>query len=64
MEIIGGKIIIPRDGKSADIELVNSPDSRIMISLEYDPEMHPHGLAKIMVLGAGSGIEKSKEIEK
>ena len=64
LEITGGKIVIPRDGKSADIELINNPDSLILITLEYDPELHPRGLAKIMVLGHASEYEKSKEIEK
>lgn len=59
LEIIGGKIVIPRDGKSADIELINNPDSRILISLENDPELHPKGLAKIVVLGAASEFEKN-----
>jgi hypothetical protein len=64
LEIKGGKIIIPRDGKSADIEITNSPDARILVTLEYNPELHPRGLAKIMVLGPASEYEKSKEIGK
>ena len=62
LEIIGGKIIIPTSNDSVGIELVNNPDSRILVSLEYDPELHPHGMAKIMVLGSiGSAeYEKSK----
>jgi len=64
LEIKGGKIIIPRDGKSADIEITNSPDARILVTLEYNPETHPRGLAKIMVLGPASEYEKSKEIGK
>jgi hypothetical protein len=64
LEIIGGKVMIPRDGKSSDIELVNMPDTRIIISLEYDPELHPRGLAKIVVLGSTKEYEKSKEIGK
>ena len=64
LEIKGGKIIIPREGKSADIEISNNPETRIMISLEYDPETHPRGLAKIIVLGPTSEYEKSKEIGK
>ena len=60
-EIIGGKIRIPKDGKSADIELVNYPDSRILVSLEYDPELYPRGLTKILVLGTS---EKEKSTEK
>jgi hypothetical protein len=50
LEIIGGKIIIPGDSKSTDIELINSPDSRVLISLEYEPETLPKGITKIMIL--------------
>jgi hypothetical protein len=61
LEIVGGKIIIP-SGDSVGIELVNNPDSRILVSLEYDPELYPRGLAKIMVLGTigSEEYEKSK----
>ena len=61
LEIIGGKIIIP-NGDSVGIELVNNPDSRILVTLEYDPERYPRGLAKIMVLGTvgSEEYEKSK----
>jgi hypothetical protein len=61
LEIVGGKIIIP-NGDSVGIELVNNPDSRILVSLEYDPELYPRGLAKIMVLGTvgSEEYEKSK----
>jgi hypothetical protein len=61
VEVIGGKIIIPRDGKASDIELVNMPDSRILIALEYDPEINPKGSAKIIILGTSSEYEKLKE---
>jgi hypothetical protein len=64
LEIRGGKIVIPRDGKSADIEITNNEDTRIIISLEYDQESHPYGLAKIIMLGSSSEYEKSKEIKK
>ena len=64
LEITGGKIVIPRDGKSTDIEITNNPETRIVITLEYDPELHPRGLAKIMVLGPASEYEKLKEIGK
>ncbi len=64
VEIIGGKLVIPREGKSADVELVNMPDSRIIVSLEYDPDLHPQGCAKIVILGATSEYEKSKETRK
>ena len=60
LEIIGGKIIIPTGTDSVGIELVNNPDSRILVSLEYDPELHPRGLAKIMVLGAIGSAEYQK----
>jgi len=60
LEIIGGKIIIPTGTDSVGIELVNNPDSRILVSLEYDPELHPRGLAKIMVLGAIDSAEYQK----
>ncbi len=64
LEIIGGKIIIPGDSKSTDIELINSPDSRVLISLEYEPETYPKGITKIMILGTVSEYEKSKETRK
>ena len=60
LEIIGGKIIIPTGTDSVGIELVNNPDSRILVSLEYDPELHPRGLAKIMVLGSIGSAEYQK----
>jgi len=61
LTLMGGKIIIPRDGKSADIELVNAANSQIVISLEYDPVLYPQGKAKIIVLGAESDNKKAKE---
>jgi len=45
LEIVGGKIIIP-SGDSVGIELVNNPDSRILVSLEYDPELYPEAWLK------------------
>ena len=60
LEIIGGKIVIPTGPDSVGIELVNNPDSRILVSLEYDPELQPHGLAKIMVLGSIGSAEYQK----
>ena len=60
LEIIGGEIIIPTGHDSVGIKLVNNPDSRILVSLEYDPELHPHGLAKIMVLGSTGSAEYEK----
>jgi hypothetical protein len=64
LEITGGKIVIPRDGKSPDIEITNNPDIRIVITLRCDHELYPGGLAKIMVLGPASEYEKLKEIGK
>jgi hypothetical protein len=64
LEITGGKIVIPRDGKSPDIEITNNPDIRIVITLRCDQELLPGGLAKIMVLGPASEYEKLKEIGK
>jgi hypothetical protein len=60
LEIIGGEIIIPTGNDSVGIKLVNNPDSRILVSLEYDPELHPRGLAKIMVLGSTGSAEYEK----
>jgi hypothetical protein len=64
LEIIGGKIIIPRGGESADIQIINMPDSRIIFSLECDPEKYPKGLAKIAIIGPALEYEKSEEIKK
>ena len=64
IEVQGGKIIIPRDGKSADIELINNPETRIMISMEYDPVLHPQGTAKVIILGSAIEYDKTKEIRK
>jgi hypothetical protein len=64
LEIQGGKIIVPRDEKSADIELINSVNNRVMVTLEYDPILHPQGSVKIIILGPVSELEKMKEIKK
>jgi hypothetical protein len=64
LEIIGGRVLIPRDDKSSEIELVNMPNSHIMISLEYDPELHPKGSAKIVILGSVQESIRIKDKEK
>lgn len=64
LEIIGGRVLIPRDDKSSEIELVNMPNSHIMISLEYDPELHPKGSAKIVILGSVPESVRIKDKEK
>jgi hypothetical protein len=64
MEIQGGKIIVPRDEKSVDIEVINSVNNRVMVTLEYDPILHPQGSVKIIILGPVSELEKMKEIKK
>ena len=61
LTITGGKLIIPSDGKSADIELVNNTDAQIIVSFEYDPILYPQGKARIMVLGTDADIKKVKE---
>ena len=58
LELTGGKIVIIGDGKSPDLEIINNPDSRVIISLEYDPELHPRGMTKIINLGSISKSEK------
>jgi len=58
LELTGGKIVIVGDGKSPDLEIINNPDSRVIISLEYDPELHPLGMTKIINLGSISESEK------
>ena len=42
-----------------DIEIINNGDSRVIISLDYDPVLHPRGVAKIITLGSAS---KNNEI--
>jgi len=58
LELTGGKIVIVGDGKSTDIEIINNPDSRVIVSLEYDPELHPRGMTKIITLGSVTENEK------
>lgn len=62
LEITGGKIVIAGDGQSTDIEIINNPDSRVIISMEYDPELHPRGLAKIITLGSVSESENKRRL--
>jgi len=59
LEIVGGKIIISGGNKSSDIEIINNGESRVIISLDYDPVLHPRGVAKIITLGSAS---KNNEI--
>jgi hypothetical protein len=59
--VMGGKIIIPQQGDLGGIELVNEPNSKIVISLEYDPALSPIGKVTINVLGKESEYEKLKE---
>jgi hypothetical protein len=62
VEIIGGKVSIPqKDG--LPLEIINTVDTRLIISLEFDPELHPKGNAKIIVLNAEQ-YNKSKEFIK
>lgn len=59
--ITGGKIIVPGKTPKADIELINSPNSRIVISLEYDPESNPKCQTKIIIQDSNIEYQKSKE---
>jgi hypothetical protein len=62
--VVGGKVIIPRDGKSTDIELINMPDSRILITVKYDSELYPKGSFKIALLGSSSEYQELMEVRK
>jgi hypothetical protein len=60
--VVGGKIVIPRDDKSSDIEIMYAPESRAVISTEYDhTNSHLRGTITIIVVGKASEPEKSKE---
>jgi hypothetical protein len=64
LTVVGGKVIIPRDGKWTDIELVSMADSRLLITLKYDPELYPQGSVKIVILGSSLEYEELKEVGK
>ncbi len=59
--ITGGEITIPGKTAKADIELINSPNSRIVISVEYDPESNPRCQTKILIQDSNTEYQKSKE---
>jgi len=61
LEIVGGKIVISGNGNSSDIEIINEGNSRVIISLDYDPVSHPRGIARIMTLGSAPGNKEIKE---
>ena len=62
VEVVGGKITIPQ-ANGPPLEIVNTVDTRIIIALEYDPELHPKGNARIIVL-KDEQYEKEKEFRK
>lgn len=61
LEIVGGKIVISGNGNSSDIEIINEGNSRVIISLDYDPVSHPRGIARIITLGSAPGNKEIKE---
>jgi hypothetical protein len=61
LEIVGGRIIIPRDSKSVDIEILNMANSHVVVSLEYDSVKHLQGLARIVIKGESTIYDQSKE---
>jgi hypothetical protein len=63
LEVIGGKVTLSQNNGSLPLEIVNTGDTRLIVSLEYDPELYPQGNAKIIVLSAEQ-FEKTKEIRK
>jgi len=63
LEVIGGKVSISQNNGSLPLEIVNTGDTRLIVSLEYDPEIYPQGNAKIIVLSAEQ-FEKTKEMRK
>jgi hypothetical protein len=64
MEMIGGKLVLPRDDKSPEIELVNTGDNHMLIIMEYDPEIIPKGSTRIILRGSTDEYEESRENEK
>jgi hypothetical protein len=59
MEITGGSIVL-KDGRSPDIHIIGSAQSRIVISLEYDPESKSRTSGRIVIRGLSSEAEGGK----
>ena len=64
LEVVDGKLVIPRDDKSIDVALVNLTSSRILVVVEYDPESIPQGRAKIVVLGQHQNVKNHEGVAK